>query len=367
MSPRRILLIVGAVVCSLVVILVLSDPSEDRYERHPLDPRGTGPQGTAALIDLLGREGAAVRLGGRPSSRDDVVLQLADTWSGDAADDLESWVRDGGTLVTADPSSALAPPRAVGAASVVAGRGTCTIDALDRVRSIEPTPAAEHVVGLWTSSCFTWTDDSINPSTAAVTVRRLDRGLVVTLPVMSLVNSNLARADNAGMAAALLVPWDGARVKVLDPNRYVSDADEGDGTVLGALPQRGSEALSLLIVAFLVWGLVRGRRLGRPVIEELPVPLPASDLVLAAGTLLDRNGDAADAAERLRRRTRRDLGTRLGLGPDPDPTSLAHVLVDRGGVDPGRVQAALLDPVLDEAGLVSTTAHLDHLRRDIEP
>ena len=37
--------------------------------------------------------------------------------------------------------------------------------------------------------------------------------------------------------------------------------------------------------------LIRGRRLGRPVDEELPVPLPASDLVLASGRLLDRNGD----------------------------------------------------------------------------
>lgn len=363
MSPRRILLIVGAVVGSLVVILVLSDPSEDRYERPALDPRGTGPEGTAALVDLLDREGAGVRLRGRPSSRDDVVLQLADTWSGDAAADLESWVRDGGTLVTADPGAALAPRRAVDAVGLVDGRGTCTIDALDRVRSIAPRPIAEHVVGPGTSACFTSTE----ATAAAVTVRRLGLGLVVTLPVRPLINSNLARADNAGMAVAVLVPWDGARVRVLDPNRYVSDADEGDGTVIGALPQRGSEALSLLVVAFLIWGLIRGRRLGRPVAEELPVPLPASDLVLAAGNLLDRNGAAADAAERLRRRTRRDLGTRLGLGPDPDPTVLAHALVDRGGVDPSRVQVALVDPVLDEAGLVSTTAHLDHLRRDIEP
>lgn len=362
MSPRRILLVVGAVVGVLVVILVVSDPAEDRYRRPALDPRGTGPDGTAALVELLRREGAIVRLGGRPSARDDVVLQLADTWSGDAADDLERWVRDGGTLVTADPSAALAPPVARDAVPEVTDRGTCTVDALEEIRRLEPRPPASHVVGQARSACFT----SIDGSAAAVTVTARDQGRIVTVPMSSLSNSALARADNAGLASALLVPWDGAGVRVLDPNRYVSDADEGDGTVLGALPRRGSEALSLVIVAFLVWGLVRGRRLGRPVQEVLPVPLPASDLVLAAGHLLDRNGDTVDAAERLRRRARRDLGTRLGLGPDPDPTALAHALVDRAAADPARVRAALLDPVLDEAALVTTSAHLDHLRRDID-
>lgn len=361
MTPRRTLVVLVAVVAVLAVVLVVSDPAEDRYHRPALDPRGTGPSGTAALVELLRREGASVRLGGRPTERDDVVLQLADTWSGDAAADLRGWVHDGGTLVTADTFAALAPPIAGGPTPIVDGRGVCTVDALDRVRSIEPRPAATHLVRPDASACFTSTDGTV----AAVTVERLDQGLVVTAPVEPLTNDALALADNAGLATALLVPREGAGVRVLDPLRYVSGSDEGDGTVIGALPRRGSEALSLLVAAFLVWGLVRGRRLGRPVTEELPVPLPASDLVLAAGNLLDRNGDAADAAERLRRRARRDLGTRVGLGPDPDPVALAHALVDRAGADRHRVEAALLTPVADEDGLVATTTHLDHLRRDI--
>lgn len=121
------------------------------------------------------------------------------------------------------------------------------------------------------------------------------------------------------------------------------------------------------MIAFLAWGLIRARRLGRPVVEELPVPLPASDLVLASGHLLDRNGDVADAAERLRRRARRDLGLTLGLGPDPRPDELAAALRTRAGVDAALVHAALLGPVVDEAALVATSAHLDRLRRELAP
>ena len=73
MSRRRGLLVGGAVVAVLLAILFLSDPTEDRYGRPPLDPRGTGPEGTAALVDLLRQEGADVRIG-LPDDRDDVVL-----------------------------------------------------------------------------------------------------------------------------------------------------------------------------------------------------------------------------------------------------------------------------------------------------
>ncbi len=164
------------------------------------------------------------------------------------------------------------------------------------------------------------------------------------------------------------MPYPGARVRVIDPNRfYGSTEDVGDGTVLGALPRRMRDAVAQLIVAFVAWGLIRGRRLGRPVDEELPVPLPASDLVLASGRLLDRNGDAGDAAERLRRRARRDLGVVMGLGADPPPTELADALHQRGGVAPELIHAALLVPVVDEADLVTTSAQLDRLRAELRP
>lgn len=366
MGRRGIIAGVAAVVLALVAILVLSGPSTDPYDRPPLDPRGTGPEGTAAAVELFRAEGARVRIGGLPRDADDVVLQLRDTLSGDAADDLEEWVRDGGTLVLADPVAPLGPPLVDELAEVVDEPSGCELTALAEVEVLDPGLPAELATGPDSSSCFVGGLPG-DEAGAGVDVRRLGTGLVVTVSTpLLLTNERLGEADNAVLAVSLVAAWDDPQIRVLDPERFYSDSDDiGDGTVLGALPPRGSQAISQLVVAFLVWALVSGRRLGRPVVEELPVPLPASDLVLASGRLLDRNGDVGDAAERLRRRARRDLGGALGLGPDPHPTELAAALRSRPGIDPSLVERALLTPIVNEAGLVATATHLDRLRRDL--
>jgi hypothetical protein len=362
---RRRGLIAGVVVVAvLLVVLALSNPTVDRYSLPPLDPRGTGPDGTAALVALLEDDGVDVHVGGLPRDGDEVTLVLQETLSGGAVDSLEEWVADGGTLVTADPFAALAPPT-TGEGELVEERGDCPLVALADVGAVAPslpTPYRAEAAG---AACF------VDPTTgsAGLVVAERGAGLVVGLgSSLVLTNETLDDGDNAVLALALLAPFEDADVRIVDPTRFIGDEGEtGDGTILGALPLRGSEAVTQLVIAFLVWGLIRARRLGKPVVEELPVPLPASDLVLAAGHLLDRNGDAADAAERLRRRARRDLGLALGLGADPPPDDLAAALRVRAGVDPGLVGDALLRPVLDEADLVATSAHLDRLRRDLAP
>lgn len=366
MSTRRLVLAGSAVALALVGILVLSSPTRDAYDRPALDPRGTGPGGTAALVELLRSEGARVSLGGLPRDRDDVVVQLQDTLGGEPADDLRSWVRAGGTLVVTDPGAALAPdPGPEGVEPVTRPGAGCEVLALDDLDSVEPGLPTAFEDDPTTSSCFTDTVQGVQA--AAVDVRFVGAGLVAALSTpLPLSNGALGRGDNAVLAVALVAPDQGTRVRILDPNRFYTDAsDVGDGTVLGALPPRGSQAVSQLVVAFLAWALISARRLGRPVVEELPVPLPASDLVLASGRLLDRNGDVNDAAERLRRRSRRDLGIALGLGADPPPRELVDALTAHAGVDPALVHAALISPVTDQAALVATATHIDRLRRDL--
>ncbi|QYG92533.1 DUF4350 domain-containing protein [Iamia sp. SCSIO 61187] len=362
MTRRRGLIGGALVIAALLAILVLSNPQVDRYSLPSLSPRGTGPSGTAALVELIRQEGADVTVGGRPDDDDDVVLVLRETLSGDAVDELRGWVRDGGTLVVSDVRAELAPASGV-VVSDVAQRGPCPLDALADVDVVDPPLPAAFATDRADAACF------VRDRRAGLAVDQEGFGLVVGLSSSTnLTNEALGDADNAVLAAAILAPWEGADVRILDPNQLVGDVGEaGDGTVLGALPLRGSQAVTQLVIAFLAWGLIRARRLGRPVVEELPVPLPASDLVLAAGHLLDRNGDAADATERLRRRARRDLGSTLGLGADPPPQELAAALQARAGVDGALVHAALLAPVVDEAGLVTTSAHLDRLRRDLSP
>lgn len=359
MRRRRTVLGVLAALGVLVAILVLSSPQEDRYDRPDLDPRGTGPGGLAALVELLRAEGAQVRLGGQPDDRDDVVLQISDTFSGEAADGLEAWVRRGGTLVTTDPNAALAADGSFNLTSVTTP-GTCEVDAVRPDTQLDPglTPVFHH--GPAASACFTDGDG------AGLVIERAGLGVVASLATPLLfTNELLDRADNAVLAAALLVPNRGVRIRVLDPHRFVSDDEVGDGTVLGALPLRGSQAVTQAVIAFLAVALIRGRRLGQPVEEELPVPLPASDLVLASGHLLDRNDDAADAAERLRRRARRDLGLATGLGADPPPDQLLVLLRDRAGIDRDLVDRALARPVHSRGDLVAVSADLDRLRTEL--
>jgi len=358
-SRRRTVVAAVAAVAVLAMILVLSNPEENRYDRPPLDPRGTGPGGVAALVELLRAEGAQVRIGGTPDERDDVVLQLRDTFSGEAADGLRRWLRTGGTLVTADPyggyiDSTMPTQRTAlepGACELTAIRDDVRLDP-GLPTSLTPAPNS--------SECFTSADG------AGLTVTRAGAGLVVALSSsVTFTNEVLGRADNAVLATVLLVPNRGVRIRVLDPNRYVSDDEVGDGTVLGALPLRGSQAVTQAVIAFLAVALIRGRRLGRPVDEDLPVPLPAADLVLASGHLLDRNDDATDAAERLRRRARRDLGVATGLGADPHPGELLTLLRDRAGLDRDLIERALVHPVRDRGDLVAVSADLDRLRTEL--
>lgn len=355
---RRGVIAVVAVIVALAAILALSRPRTDPYARPPLDPRGTGPTGLAAMVALAREDGATLRLGGLPRGSDDVVFQPRDTLGGEAARRLRRWVADGGHLVTV-PGAALAPPTSIPAGTTRPGPG-CELDALRDLDQLGTTLAAPYPLDEDASDCF------IAAESAGVTTRTVGAGLVTGIgDTDPFRNRSLDQGDNAVLALSLLGARPGVTIRVLDANQTFGDDDVGDGTVLGALPDRGRQAVGQLVVAFLVWGLVRGRRLGHPVAEELPVPLPASDLVLATAELLGRRQDTNDAAERVRRRARRRLGTTLGLGPDPHPGELANALVARGGLSPETVRRALIDPVPDDAALVAVTHALDRLLEDL--
>ena len=75
----------------------------------PLDPASAGPDGTKALDLLVGRLGGRVDTGGQlPAAGHGVALILADHLSASSRRGVDAWVRSGGTLVIADPSSDLA-------------------------------------------------------------------------------------------------------------------------------------------------------------------------------------------------------------------------------------------------------------------
>jgi hypothetical protein len=176
------------------------------------------------------------------------------------------------------------------------------------------------------------------------------------------VNSVIGNEDNAVLAASLLVPREGTRVTFLRP----TPAGGGQETLTDLIgdPVRG--LLLQLGIAFVIYALWRARRLGRVVPEPQPVELPASELVLAVGHLLERAGRADEAGRLLGDDLRRALADRLGLGPEAPAPDVAAVASARTGIPAARVLAALAPPSIDDAGgLVALAVESDTIRQEV--
>ncbi len=108
---------------------------------------------------------------------------------------------------------------------------------------------------------------------------------------------------NAALAVALLAEAD--RVVFVDPVPSAGVAPDGTQDPLSLLPLPVRLALAQLAVAVLIYLWWRARRLGRPPVEELPVEVAGSELVVAIGDLLRRRGTAQRSADGVATETRR--------------------------------------------------------------
>lgn len=331
-------------------------------EGVPLDPRGTGPTGTAAMVALVERLGTDVTIdaGVPDDATDQTLVVLVDRFDEQTRQQVTRQVRDGARLVLFDPGSPLNPvpisPELVTDAFGVLGRAPAC-DLLDgvteRVESARwAVLAPEHRA---TARCFPVGDGH------GLVVQRLGGGEVaVTGAVDALVNQSLGEADHARLATALLAPEGGGAVTVV-----WDAAIGGDTALLDLLPGGVRRALWLLAAAAVVFALARARRLGPPVAEGLPVRVPASELALAIGDLLGRHGHREAAAARLRHDLRVEVAALLHLPADTPPDVLVELLADRmpADVDPAGLHAALLDgPVEDDDALMAVTSALARVR-----
>jgi hypothetical protein len=345
----------------VAVVLVASSPTSSG---RSLDPASTAPNGTKALVELLRAAGGDVRVSSTaPTARDGVVVLLSDTTSVAMTDDLLAWVGAGGTLVTADPRSSFTPggeglatPFGLGDATL--GRGGCTIAALDAVEVIAP--GRDHVrypVPDGAARCF---DDGKG---AFVVDEPTGGGHLVAVGGAGVfTNEYLGKQDNAVLAVALMAPRSGTRVTVL----WGMKATESRTSLGNLIPTGVRLAFWELLVAFVVYALWRGRRLGRPVAEVQPVQIAGSELVAAVGNLLQQSKDPDRAARLLRADLRRRLAERLGLGPGADADVLADITAARTGVDRHRLARALTDlPVHSERELLDLTHDLDTITTEV--
>jgi hypothetical protein len=197
-------------------------------------------------------------------------------------------------------------------------------------------------------SCFPAGDGAL------LITRRYGSGIVTLLGGSSSFTNGLLRdADNAVLAAQLAGPP--GDVAFAGPG---SPASAGTGDVWVTLPERGRAAVVAIVAAGVAFALVRARRLGAPVLEEPIAPIPASELVRAAGRMYRRTRAAADAGRVLREASIAQLSRRLQVaGEEPDvPSALARAT----GIPETDVAAVLVGPA------PRTDEELITLGRDLE-
>lgn len=356
---RRRILVWGLLVAGLLLAVVVGARRAD--EGLPLDPDSPGPNGTKALVETLRTLGARVSVSSELPSGGGTSLLLSDDLGERQRARLLDWVRRGGMLVVADPSSPVTRVEPVGDTRIgplnAELEPRCAVPALRDVGRVSAPGGLVFRVPAGARGCFP------RDRGAWLVAQPVGGGTVVRIGGASaLVNQQIGEADNAVLIVDLLSPAAGGEVVVLRP-----PPPGGGSSGLGELiAPRVKLALGQLVVAFLLLALWRSRRLGRPVTEPTAVRIPGSELVVAMGNLLQRARHRGQAARVLAGDLRRTLAERLGLPGAAPPEQVADTVAARTGIDRERVLAALQPPTpRDEAELVALGQAIDDIRTEV--
>lgn len=360
---RRVLPLAVIAVAVVVLALVAARRATDG---RPLDPRSTGPLGTRALVVLLEESGAEVSVSpDLPSAATGAALLLQDDLEPDRRRELRAWTEAGGVLVVTDPLSEFAPPISstsgnpfeVGSPSGRLAR-ECELGAMGEVRRLEPAggvgfdlPRQGGAVVPGTVGCFPLGDGYF------VVAYPFGAGTIVAIGGAAVfVNAAIGEAGNGALAVSLLAARAGATVRFLEP----TGPGGGRATLTDLIPGRVKHAVWQLAMAFAIYALWRGRRLGRPVEELQPVAIPGSELVVAVGHLLQQAKRRDQAAAMLRLDLARSLGNRLGLPRDASPDEVAAAISAHTRFDADYVASLL------EAATPSNDEQMLRLARALE-
>ncbi len=370
-----------------LIVLLAWSTSDDPVLGGFADPVGTGPQGLRGLVLLVEESGGEADLDvATPgpevgaallatNAYQDILGELNDDTSGTEAnvEPLLDWVESGGVLVTSVDLPG-GPEGAVvfDSSDDPIARGACTIDRVDGVESLRSDDWEDVVVGDDDQRCF-------GTDSAFVVERRLGDGAIVRLGSMDVFfNRRLDDVDNAALAARLLRLGDGAQVAFLSgpegtalagdvpTNEDGEPVGAGDSTLLDLLHPGVVPMIVGLAIATLLYVLARGRRLGSPVEEPVPIELAGSGHVEAVGRLYRRLGDPqAHTSQQLRDEFRTTVIRRSGLPADIDDAELLAVL--EPDIDRRRALAErLTGTVSNNDALVDLAADLNERRRRLE-
>jgi hypothetical protein len=368
---RSVLAIVAVVLATVSALSVVAARSAGRGA--DLDPQNPGANGARAVAEVLRAQGVEVsvvrRAGALDRARVDrgttVVVTSTANLGRVTARRLGRRAASAGATVLVAPGPALLralrlPVRAVSQQYAHHADAACT-DPLLGGLAVDPGWALDYRVTTSADgavSCF--------PSgRRTATVARVEgppRTYVVGADGM-LSNRRITRADNAAAALRLL----GQRGRLVWYVPDVRDVPVGDaGSVSAQLPRGLVPALWLVVASVLATMLWRGRRLGRLVVEPLPVRVRAVESTQGRGRLYRKVRDREHAAEALRAATARRLAAHLRLPPRTNPEELSRAVAATTGADPRRVDDVLTARrVSDDAALTRLAADLAALEREV--
>jgi hypothetical protein len=354
-SRRGLLALVVVVLLAVAAVVLLS--RGDRDGDQPLSTTSTGPLGSRALARLLEARGTDVRevdtLDDAAGGADQTVLVLhPDDYDPSRLEALAASTT--GPLVLLQPGdTSLAAVRA----AIVTATDTLPPTGVVTPACDDPAAAAAGPVDLQGATAYA------GAHAATVCYRGAfarDGRVAVLGDATGLTNARLADTGTAALALNVL-----GTTSELVWVQAGPDASGGPtGSVWTALPDHARTAALWLLGVGVLLVLWRGRRLGAPVPEPLPVVVRADEVVRGRARLYARAGDTGRAAELLRSATTARLRRALALPPGAPPTHVAQEAARRLRAP---LPAGLLDgpPPADDDSLLALARDLATLEERV--
>jgi len=341
--------IVLAALVVIVVVALLVVSLGGRTSRDVLAADNPGPEGARALVQVLRQHGVDVRATSSLAATDRAVHDPTDTTvvvfdpdellSPDQHDRLRGMTDD---LVLVAPAFATLGDLAPGVA--VAGRTTATLSADCDVAAVRKAGTVSGAAILYDASGADDATSCLRHGGGAALVQLQDGGERTTIlgAAAALENGTITQDGDAALALNLL----GAHHHLVWYLPSAADLQDGDSprSLADVTPPWVTPFALLLLAGVVAAAFWRGRRMGRVVVENLPVEVRARETMEGRARLYERAGARTHALDAIRIGTASRLARMLGM---PRTTSLDEIA--------DAVAAALGRPAPEIAGLLRDT------------
>lgn len=366
--PTRLGVGIGVLVLAALALLVATVPNRG----EDLDPTGVDPQGSRALANILADLGvtvADVRTTAQATDAAPGATVLVTSTLLPTPEMIDS-VLDAGparvVLITPAPGEGAFERLAAGIRLTGTGEDEAVEPGCARLEARRAgsttLPGLRYDARAWPeSSCY-------GPPESAALVFLAARGprpeVVLLGSATPLTNGGLDEEGNASLALGLL----GAHERLVWWRPVATDPALAGSTpsLRQLLPTWVLPVVLQLLVgcALLAWW--RSRRLGRLVIEPLPVVVPAGETSAGEARLLHAQHARGEAAGHLRARACERIRTRLGLSVTVEPRALVAAAAARSARAPGQVGALLYGPEpATDSELATLAGDLEDLMREV--